>query len=82
MALVLPDVVRELHLTPEQQRQIQEIIDAADALMPQIDSEARLRGEGRDQIAQRRDALLDESRRKALQLLTDEQRELLAEILR
>ncbi len=71
-AMALPEIVEQLQLTTDQQEQIRQLIEATSQAMRNLD--AQLQGRQRQQISEFRTQLLDESRRKALELLTGQQR--------
>jgi hypothetical protein len=78
--LVLPEVARRLQLTKEQQEQIHRIEDATAAAMRNLALDDGPQGGDRRKFMQRRTELLDEAQRKALELLTDQQRAKWAEL--
>jgi len=82
-AFSLPEVARELKLTDDQREKIRQFVNATAEAMRRLDLDARLQGQQRQQITQRRGELLDEYRRRAVTLLTPKQRarweELIAE---
>jgi hypothetical protein len=67
-----PQIIEELQLTDNQQRQIHEIIEATSQAMRNLD--ARLHDEQRQQIGRLRTELLNRARREVVRLLTSEQR--------
>jgi hypothetical protein len=78
MAFVLPEVVRFLGLTDPQREQIRQIDEAATRSLQDLDR--RWRG-GRRELTQKRMAVLDDARRQAIEILTDEQRPRWRELL-
>jgi hypothetical protein len=73
-ALLLPTVAAKLQLTDQQRAAIRQIETATAAAVRQLSLDAGLQGASRRELAERRDELLAESQRKALELLTDQQR--------
>jgi hypothetical protein len=73
MPLSLPEVVRILQLTTDQQKQIRNLTEQAATAIHDLDKE--LPGQQRQDITKLREHLLDEARREALELLTKQQRE-------
>ena len=72
-ALTLSEVVQRLQLSDQQQAQIRRIVNGTIENMRRLRLEAASKGVQRRQFAQRRDELLSESRRQALDLLTPKQ---------
>jgi hypothetical protein len=72
-ALTLPDVVKHLELTAEQQQSIRELITATAQAVRKLDLTTP--GRQRQEILNQRTQLLDQTRRMAFELLTKEQRE-------
>ncbi|HEY4760732.1 MAG TPA: hypothetical protein VIH42_09140 [Thermoguttaceae bacterium] len=68
-AFTLPNVINQLNLTEEQQRQIQEIVDSTDETL--VELEERETGQKQLYISQE---LLDFARNSVLEILTPEQR--------
>jgi hypothetical protein len=72
--LTLPDVVEQLQLTPEQQRQIQRIVDNLAKAIRDLDRE--LAGRQRKDIDNIRSELLERARKEAVGHLTTQQRKI------
>jgi len=72
--LVLPEVVRRLRLTEKQQKLIRQLVDSMVEAHRRLDLDPLLRGAERREITRRRTELLDEYLRRALDVLTPEQR--------
>ncbi len=70
--LAMPEVVRDLQLTGAQQERIRHLIEAAYQAVHDLD--ARSQGKQRQEIAHARTVVLEEARRQAMEVLTDEQR--------
>jgi len=70
-ALVAPEVVRELALTDTQRAEIRRIVDATDEAIGQIDE--YWRQDSRQTRSEKRTMLLNEARRRALEVLTPQQ---------
>ena len=71
--LVLPEVIDRLSLTDEQQELIRRLVDAMAEKIRDMADDPKSRGD-RETIASRRDAFYEEYRRRALEVLTPEQR--------
>jgi hypothetical protein len=72
--LTLSEVVERLRLSDEQQAQIRRIVDGASESIRRLSLEAASKGMVGHELSQRREKLLGESRRRALDLLTPPQR--------
>lgn len=72
-ALVLPEVVKRLNLTDEQQERIRQLADTMAEEIQKLFRDPQLRG-ARGEIADHRETLHEEYLRRALDLLTPEQR--------
>jgi hypothetical protein len=70
--LAIPGVIQKLQLTDTQQKRIDQLIEATAQAMRDLN--ARLQGRQRHEISRRQMELLDDAQRKALQVLTEEQR--------
>jgi hypothetical protein len=75
MPFVLPDVVKQLQLTPSQQKRIQELVDAAAEMIKNLGS---ITGNSANQNRSRE--ILDGTRRKVLELLDDDQKKKWSEL--
>ena len=73
-AFGLTDVVRRLRLSNRQQELIQKLIDAMADVLQKLELDEELHGADRYQINELRDKLFDDYLRRALELLTPEQR--------
>ena len=73
-ALMLPEVVRQLQLTADQQAKTRELIDATFQAMRELDRSLAGQPERRRQTSELRTQLFDHARNEALGLLTKEQR--------
>jgi hypothetical protein len=71
-ALMLPDVIKKLRLTDNQQKRIRQLIDAATNAIRQLDKE--LPGEQRQEMSQLREHVFGEALQESLKLLTNQQR--------
>lgn len=71
-AFTMPEVVQELQLTADQQKQIHQLIEATSQAIQALDRQ--LKGQQRQQISARRAELFGQARREALGILTVEQR--------
>lgn len=72
-ALILPEVIKLLSLTDEQQERIRQLADTMAEDIRKLFRDPQLRGD-REAITDRRESLLEEYLRRALELLTPEQR--------
>jgi hypothetical protein len=68
----VPEVVQELQLTANQQKQIRQVIEAASQAIRGLDQQPG--GQQRQEISQQRAKLFDQARGEALNILTAEQR--------
>ncbi len=72
-ALIPPEVARHLHLTKDQQEQIRHLENAMAEAIRKLRLDSGLQGDTWRHNVERRDELLDQSRRQARKLLTEEQ---------
>jgi len=70
-ALLLPEVVAHLALSPSQQQQLRKLVDATNQALAQFDQYTQ--GDSRHQRSRKRELLFHEARKQALQVLTAEQ---------
>lgn len=70
--LALPEVVQRLQLTEDQQQRIRQLIESTEQAVREVNGRS-MNGK-RHRVLEERTRLLDQARREAIQLLTDEQR--------
>jgi hypothetical protein len=75
MPFVLPDVVKQLQLTPSQQKRIEELVDAAVEMIKNLGSAT-----GNSANRTRSKEILDSTRHKVLELLDDDQKKKWSEL--